>query len=290
MLDASEPPSIVLLHESTMINLALNENISSDITTLLDGWIKAEQGGIQFPVPFNLAWSIAGYSRKDHAKRRLLNKKSRLVEGRDYLPTSGECSQEGRFGDSIQLTCDAFKQFCLLAETEEGDNIRQYFIDAEKKWRLVQEVAPQIAQEVELLKIKRDIATQEAIAAVAQEKALALRHLVLTTMPEVKQQIVLGFQVVEKIEYRDRVIVNNQVVDEGDTINKTGLCDRYDIKTRNGKPDYKRLNALLEGASLPTMAWEETTTIQSNYQLRREYLNKLDRHMVGTTQQMHLGE
>jgi hypothetical protein len=45
-----------------------------------------------------------------------------------------------------------------------------------EKWQLTKQIAPEIAQEVEILKIKRDIVTQEAIAAVAQEKALALRH------------------------------------------------------------------------------------------------------------------
>jgi phage anti-repressor protein/uncharacterized protein YnzC (UPF0291/DUF896 family) len=272
---------------------------NSDIKSLLDGWIEAERSGVDFPVPFDLAWGIAGYSMKHHGKRKLTSAKSQLVEEVDYLTRSGESSPQGRSSESIQLTCDAFKQFCLLAETEQGRSNRQYFIEAEKNWKLVQQVAPQVAQDIELLRLQ----AQESLAArqiqlaqaeqqkvQAEQNLLSFRHLVLTTMPEVKQQIILGFEVVEKVEYRDRVIVNNQVVDEGDTINKTGLCDRYDIKTRNGKSDYKRLNALLEGAKLPVLAWEETTTIQSNYQLRREYLDSLDRHMAGTTQQMHIGE
>lgn len=272
---------------------------NSDIKSLLDGWIESERSGVEFPVPFDLAWGIAGYKQKPHAKRRLVSKTSRLIDGRDYVSRSGGSNRDGRSSDLIQLTCDAFKQFCLLAETEEGDTIRQYFIEAEKSWRLVQQIAPQVAQDVELLRLQAQeslVARQIQLAQAEQSKVqaeqnlLSFRHLVTTTMPEVKQKIILGFDVVEKVEYRDRVIVNNQVVDEGDTINKTGLCDRYDIKTRNGKPDYKRLNALLDGAKLPPLAWEETTTIQSNYQLRREYLDSLDRHMSGTTQQMHIGE
>jgi hypothetical protein len=152
-------------------------------------------------------------------------------------------------------------------------------------------------KEIELEQIKNEgraleaqIASSEHQKALAETNLLAFRHLVTTTMPEVKQQIILGFDIVEKIEYRDRVIQNNQVLDDGETINKTALCDRYDIKTRSGSPDYKRLNALLDGAKLPNQAWEETTTIRSNLQLRREYLENLDRHIKGTTQQMHLGE
>jgi phage anti-repressor protein len=264
--------------------------VQQDIATLLDGWIEAERNGIEFPVPFDLAWGIAGYSRKDHAKRRLLNQKSRLIENRDYLPTSGESSPEGRSSDSIQLSCDAFKQFCLLAETEKGDNIRQYFIETEKKWRLVQQVAPQVAQEIEILKIKQDIARLEARKAVADSHAIGLRHLVVTTQPKPIADRILGVTEIQSVEYRDRVILNDRILDEGDTINKTGLCDRYNIKTRGGSPDFKRLNMLLEGAKLPLGAWEETTTIRSNFQLRREYLDSLDRHIVGTTRQLHVGE
>jgi hypothetical protein len=109
-------------------------------------------------------------------------------------------------------------------------------------------------------------------------------------MPEVKQKIILGFEVVEKIEYRDRVIKDNQILDDGETVNKTDLCNRYDIKTRGGSPDYKRLNALIEGARLPDRAWEETTVIRTNPQLRREYLDTLDRHVLSNSQQMHIGE
>jgi phage anti-repressor protein len=278
--------------------------VQQDIATLLDGWINAERDGVQFPVPFDLAWNIAGYSMKHHGKRKLLAPKSRLVEGVDYLTRLGESSPEGRSSDLIKLTCDAFKAFCLLAETQKGDEIRQYFIESEKKWKLVQEVAPEIAQEVELMAMRIELAkieAQKAVAesekansehqlAIAQNNLLSFRHLVTTTMPEVKQKIILGFEVVEKIEYRDRIIQNNQVLDDGETINKTDLCQRYDIKTRSGAPDYKRLNALLNGARLPDRAWEETTTIRSNTQLRREFLEPLDRHILSGNQQMYCGE
>lgn len=40
------------------------------------------------------------------------------MENRDYLIQSDKSSLDGRLPDSVQLTCDAFKVFCLLAEAE----------------------------------------------------------------------------------------------------------------------------------------------------------------------------
>jgi hypothetical protein len=45
--------------------------VRQDINGLLDSWIEAERNGVQFPVPFDLAYPMAGYTRKDSAKRYL---------------------------------------------------------------------------------------------------------------------------------------------------------------------------------------------------------------------------
>jgi phage anti-repressor protein len=264
---------------------------NSDIKSLLDGWIEAERNGVQFPVPFDLAWGIAGYSRKDHAKRRLIAKTSRLIENSDYLLTSGESRQEGRSSDEIRLTCDAFKQFCLMADTEEGRSNRQYFIEAEKNWRLVQEVSPQFAEEIEVLKLKREIAQIEAQKAAIEDKTLSLRHYVVTALPKPTADRILGITEVSTIEYRDRVVKDNQVINDGSTINKTAICKRYGILTKAGSPDFKKLNTFLGSIELPNAAWEETDVIQTNRELRLEYLEVLDRSLYTVEQrQMWLGE
>ena len=244
-----------------------NNIVPFDIASLLDGWIQAERNGTEFPVSFDLAWGIAGYSTKGNGKRKLVSAKSQLVEGLDYLIQSDKSTQEGRSSDSIQLTCDAFKQFCLLAETEEGRANRQYFIEAEKKWKLVKEIAPEVAQEVEILKIKRDIATQEAIAAVAQEKALALRHWVKTALEPADRDRVLGVTEIKTVEYR-RTIVDNSgfVLNAGETLNKGQLCEKFGFVTRTGKPDYKAINALIEEAisnGVIKEPWREVRTLAS---------------------------
>jgi phage anti-repressor protein len=129
--------------------LARLEQFQSNI----DKWIQQESEGNEFPVPFEEGWEIAGYSRKDNAQRRILGSKSRFKVNKDYSLRAEEKLEgkgsAGRVADKIYLSTDCFKMFCLMAETEAGDLARQYFISAEKKWRMVQQVAPALAAKVE---------------------------------------------------------------------------------------------------------------------------------------------
>lgn len=143
---------------------------SNDIQSLIDIWLEQERNGVQFPVDFDIAWQIAGYSEKGKGKRRLTGANSHLVENVDYSIDKGKVvfAQTGKSGlsgsssDSISMTCDAFKHFCLMARTEEGRQIRQYFIEAEKKWKLVEKVDPVFAQQIEILKLQAEIAKANA--------------------------------------------------------------------------------------------------------------------------------
>lgn len=135
--------------------MALTINTENNVQTLIDKWIEQERNGVRFPVDFDATWQIAGFSRKDSAKRRL----SKLLEGTDFhrfvevrkRPQGGTVEVE-----IFTMSCDAFKHFCLLAETEQGREIRQYFIECEKKWKLVEQHHPQVAQEtnIELQKMQ----------------------------------------------------------------------------------------------------------------------------------------
>lgn len=127
----------------------------SSIQALIDKWLEQEQQGVTFPVDFDIAWKIAGYSRKDSAKRKLSKRKQGIL-----FHISME-KLGGRPTDIIKLSCDGLKDLALKADTPEGDAIRQYFIEAEKKWRLVQDVNPEFAQQIELLKMQKDIMTLE---------------------------------------------------------------------------------------------------------------------------------
>jgi hypothetical protein len=128
-----------------------------DYSKLVDRWLKTEKEGELYPVEFDLAWKIAGYSNKANAKRKL----NRLKDGRDFSSKMRKNGQRGRSEEYFTMTCDALKHFLLLAETEQGELIRDYFIDAEKKWKLTQEHHPAIALEVEDLRLEQMIRLEE---------------------------------------------------------------------------------------------------------------------------------
>jgi phage anti-repressor protein len=257
--------------------------LSYDAKTLIDQWMEAERNGEQFPVDFDIAWKIAGYSRKDSAKRKLI----KLTEGIDFhrdvemvkRPQGG-----GAKSEVFHLTCDSMKHLCMMSETEEGHQVRQYFIETEKKWKLLQTTNPLMAQEIELQHLKNEglrlEAQKETAIAQAKQADLSLvqfRHTVVTLCDDVVQQKVLGYSEVTKVEYRDRIIKDDDIVNNGSTVTKSELCKRLGLM-RHGKPDYKTLNHYIDDSGLKDNpdAWQMSAYIQENEQLKREYIGQLD--------------
>ncbi|MFM8009093.1 MAG: hypothetical protein ACKO86_30205 [Dolichospermum sp.] len=255
---------------------------SASTQNLIDTWLEQEQNGNQFPVDFDIAWQIAGYATKASAKRKL----SKLHNGIDFSTDLLKNPQRGRSSHSIQLTCDALKHFCLLAETEEGQQIRQYFIECEKKWKLVEKHRPEVADEIEILHLKLQLAQAETQKALAEKAVLDTRHLIVATCPEPVQQKILGYEVVKEIEYRDRIIQDNQVINDGSTVSKTELCKRYGFITKTGNPDYTKLKRHLDSLKLPDYAWKDVPSVRDNQELRRDYLGELDRMIMDDSRQL----
>ena len=179
----------------------------NNYSLLINKWLEDEQNGVKFPVDFDVAWKIAGYAKKQSAK----NKLKYLVENEDYALTRlSKCVKGNRGGgftryDEIKLTSDAFKHFCLLAQTNEGKKIRQYFIEIEKNWQVLQHLNPNYAQEIELIKLENERLKLETEKekAIAKSKEFDLkltqfRHTITTTCPESIQQKILGYQIVKQ--------------------------------------------------------------------------------------------
>jgi hypothetical protein len=150
---------------------------------------------------------------------------------------------------------------------------------------------------IEEMKLKIQLAQLEAqkeasIAAGknAELQLIQFRHYAVNALPKPIQLIVLGHKEVIVPEYRDRVYRDEELIHDGSTINKAELCDRYNIKTKKGKPDYKKLNKLLNNADLPSEAWTLTASIQSHQAFNRDYLGLLDRLFTDSDRQLNLGE
>jgi hypothetical protein len=137
------------------------------------------------------------------------------------------------------------------------------------------------ALEIERLKLQVQLAT-------VQQGLESFRHVITSTCPEPTVLKILGCKEIHTVEYRDRLIVGSEVVNDGGTVNKTELCHRYGILTRNGKPDYKRLNDAL--ANMPSNAFKLTARIQENQELLREFLPQLDAMVDSGERNLWTGE
>jgi hypothetical protein len=117
---------------------SLSTDIKEQIDNALSMWLEKEQEGNAFPCDFDLVWKWAGYTRKDTAKSALI----RLCkEGSDYcqngFPFQTGKPLGGRPAQTISLTRNAAKHVLMQAGTIQGSAVREYFIEAESKWRLL---------------------------------------------------------------------------------------------------------------------------------------------------------
>ncbi|NDF99534.1 MAG: KilA-N domain-containing protein [Chitinophagia bacterium] len=142
---------------------------------------------------------------------------------------------------------------------------------------------------IENMKLKIQLASLENSKTQAELQILQLRQYVTTSLPEPVQQKILGYQTIETVEYRDRIIAEDRLLNDGNSVTKTELCRRYGYLTKSGAPDYQRLNKRLKDLSLPSEAWELRARIQDTQEFRREYLPELDR-MMTNGDQMWIGE
>lgn len=92
-----------------------------------------------FPVDFDAAWQWLGYSRKDSAKRILLDN---FVENLDFHISVGSDNHAGlsiqeravtKKTEVIKLTLDCLKMLGMMAGTKKGKQVRCYFLECERK-------------------------------------------------------------------------------------------------------------------------------------------------------------
>jgi phage anti-repressor protein len=88
------------------------------------------QSDKQFPIDFDVAWFWVGYSRKSDAKELL---ESKFEKGFDFCGEVRKNSKRGRPVEKIFLTPDCFKQFCMMAGTQKGKEVRRYYLNCESE-------------------------------------------------------------------------------------------------------------------------------------------------------------
>jgi len=83
----------------------------------------------EYPVDFDDAWQWLGYATKQKAQKKL---EQNFEKGSDYLTKGLKSSTGGRPSELIILTVDCFKSLGMTAGTEQGKQIRKYFLQCEK--------------------------------------------------------------------------------------------------------------------------------------------------------------
>jgi phage anti-repressor protein len=120
----------------------MNELI--ELKERFEGIVQAEE---EFPVDFDQAWQWIGYSSKRNGLRVLtknfqanfdyMTLKNKLVRNDEFTETQPERKKHaGGRGkiDQYSLSVDCFKSFCMLAQTDKGKQVRQYYIQLEKEF------------------------------------------------------------------------------------------------------------------------------------------------------------
>ncbi|MDZ8106715.1 MAG: hypothetical protein RM338_14010 [Nostoc sp. DedQUE12a] len=115
-------------------------------------------------IDFDWAWSVLGYSRKDNAKRMLTGYFERNFdyfvqfpeESPEALPyqvflTCEENSKAGRPVEKIYLTTECFKEMGMLSNSEQGRQIRKYFLQCELIAKESVKLIPQLQQQIQEL-------------------------------------------------------------------------------------------------------------------------------------------
>ena len=103
-------------------------NIKTEFCIDIDSLFKDDETGKMIPI-----WQWSGYS----TKQRAINKIYKLKEGTDFLLNNNVKLQGSKTGQKINqylFTKDGFKHFLLMSNTNRGQQIRNYFIDVEKRY------------------------------------------------------------------------------------------------------------------------------------------------------------
>lgn len=91
------------------------------------------ESGEEFCIDFDLAWAWIGYARKDNARKKLTRNFRKDV---DYYSMWRNVRHDGLSSASqvekIMLTIDCFKSLGMMAGTDKGREIREYFLDCER--------------------------------------------------------------------------------------------------------------------------------------------------------------
>jgi phage anti-repressor protein len=171
-----------------------------------------------FPVDLEDAVKWVGWTRKSSAKTTLTNN---FREGVDFYSPNRKSPTGGRPKEVYLLTVQCFKKLAMMAETEQGDRVRDYFIECERiAHSKVQAIAVigvtdsiQIVDAISTWLIQAKV--DESIASMWKLDQLGRRH------PELKPETESAKQ-----------LIGGANATDAQYLTPTGLGDRLGMKSR----------------------------------------------------------
>ena len=141
----------------------------------------------EFVVDLDNIWEWLGFSQKDKAKRLLETQFKLSIDYKCLLTRKGE-QKSGRGGhnkETIMLTINAFKRFCLKAGTKKADQIHEYYIKLEE---VLHEVINEESSELRLQLQQKD----KQLGNSNLEREIIRENTILELFPENVQCVYYG--------------------------------------------------------------------------------------------------
>ncbi|NEQ53608.1 MAG: hypothetical protein F6K11_26320 [Leptolyngbya sp. SIO3F4] len=221
----------------------------------------------QFPVDFDNAWKWIGWTRKSKAKKTLTNN---FIEGVDFCTRGCKSSTGGRSSELILLTVDCFKSLGMMAGTEKGREIRQYFLKCEKQ---VKQLIP--AQNEELEKLRLEVALSES-----RLKLVSATQVLSTINPALPALVFGKPEAVVEVEKPVTVIVDAYGRPEKyDGVTITELSKRYGFG--RGTKANKQCREWIKSIGIDDHQWIDEPAAHVTKKLPREMLSILDQNFQG---------
>lgn len=243
----------------------------------------------QFPVDFELAWQWLGYSSKQKAKSKLTRNFEKDVA---YSTKWVKTSTGGRPGEEIRLTIDCFKALGMMAGTEKGKEVRQYFLDCESHLKNAIGVIGHQSEELRKMELENENMRLKLQVYEAQQKTLAAAGMLALTAPAVVEAIICpGVTIIEKVEEKHVTVLVNS---SGQSLAKYDGVGITDIQRRFGFKSTKQAWAWLDsiGYGSNSGLWKEEKIAVNSPRLAYGHIKELDqkfRSKKGERQQL-MGE